>query len=274
MPEADFNQLAIRLRGGRRDKQVILTFNPVSVNHWLKRRFFDVPRADTVTLRTTYRDNRFLPKEDGEVLESFRETDPYYYTVYCLGEWGVTGNSIFDTQAVSERLRTVRSLPVRRGSFYARERESVLEEIRFCEEENGSIAVSCRPKRVCSTSSARIRQRMAPIILRHQVIERKSGRQAAVLRQQCDEDQFAKQLYCLGMYYGGALIACEVNFSTYPVRELQRLHYPRQYYREVYDNILRETEYRYGFVTNRLTQSGYSGRACQACTGSAVAFLR
>lgn len=144
--ETDFNQLAIRLRGGRRDKQVILTFNPVSVNHWLKRRFFDVPRADTVTLRTTYRDNRFLPKEDGEVLESFRETDPYYYTVYCLGEWGVTGNSIFDTQAVSERLRTVRSLPVRRGSFYARERESVLEEIRFCEEENGSIAVFLPPK--------------------------------------------------------------------------------------------------------------------------------
>ena len=35
--ETDFNQLAIRLRGGRRDKQVILTFNPVSVNHWLKR---------------------------------------------------------------------------------------------------------------------------------------------------------------------------------------------------------------------------------------------
>lgn len=29
--ETDFNQLAIRLRGGRRDKQVILTFNPVSV---------------------------------------------------------------------------------------------------------------------------------------------------------------------------------------------------------------------------------------------------
>ena len=79
--ETDFNQLTIRLRGGRRDKQVILTFNPVSVNHWLKRRFFDVPRADTVTLRTTYRDNRFLSKEDGEVLESFRETDPYYYAV-------------------------------------------------------------------------------------------------------------------------------------------------------------------------------------------------
>lgn len=252
--EADFNQLAIRLRGGRRDKQVILTFNPVSVNHWLKRRFFDVPRADTVTLRTTYRDNRFLPKEDGEVLESFRETDPYYYTVYCLGEWGVTGNSIFDTQAVSERLRTVRSLPVRRGSFYARERESVLEEIRFCEEENGSIAVFLPPKEGMQYVIGADTAGDGSDYFAAQVIERKSGRQAAVLRQQCDEDQFAKQLYCLGMYYGEALIACEVNFSTYPVRELQRLHYPRQYYREVYDNILRETEYRYGFVTNRLTR--------------------
>ena len=40
--EGDFNQLDIRLRGETRYyKQIIVTFNPVSVTHWLKARFFD-----------------------------------------------------------------------------------------------------------------------------------------------------------------------------------------------------------------------------------------
>ena len=39
--EEDFNQLDVRLRGKGTHKQMVLTFNPVSVLHWLKRRFFD-----------------------------------------------------------------------------------------------------------------------------------------------------------------------------------------------------------------------------------------
>ena len=39
--EADFNQLDVRLRGKGTHKQIVLTFNPVSVLHWLKLRFFD-----------------------------------------------------------------------------------------------------------------------------------------------------------------------------------------------------------------------------------------
>ena len=39
--ESDFNQLDIRLRGeSRYYKQIIISFNPVDVNHWLKKRFF------------------------------------------------------------------------------------------------------------------------------------------------------------------------------------------------------------------------------------------
>lgn len=252
--EADFNQLAIRLRGGRTDKQIVLTFNPVSINHWLKRRFFDVSRKDTVTMRTTYRDNRFLSPEDGAVLESFKESDPYYYSVYCLGEWGVTGGSVFDVQAVSERLHTVRKQSVRRGSFYAREQDGTLCEIRFLDGEGGPVSVYDEPKQGETYVIGADTAGDGSDFFAAQVIEWKTGKQVAVLRQQCDEDQFAKQLFCIGMYYGGALIACEVNFSTYPVRELQRLRYPRQYYREIYDNITRETQYRYGFVTNRVTR--------------------
>ena len=85
--EGDFNQLDIRLRGERTYyKQIIISFNPISITHWLKKRFFDREDTRVVTSRTTYKDNRFLPEEDRLTLEAFRETDPYYYQVYCLGQ--------------------------------------------------------------------------------------------------------------------------------------------------------------------------------------------
>ena len=41
LAENDYNQLNIRLRGKTSHyKQMITTFNPVDINHWLKRRFF------------------------------------------------------------------------------------------------------------------------------------------------------------------------------------------------------------------------------------------
>ena len=252
--EHDFNQLVIRLRGGKQSKQVVLSFNPVSIDHWLKRRFFDKTSENTVTLRTTYKDNRFLAKEDGEELERFKESDPYYYSVYCLGEWGVTGKSVFHAQKVSERLHAVRSFTPKRGGFTAREENSRLTAICFLQEEDGAAAIYEEPVPGKSYVIGADTSGDGTDWFVAQVIERTSGRQVAVRRQQCDEDIFVKQLYCLGIYYNEALIACEVNFSTYPVRELQRLRYPRQYYRESFDSITREIEYRYGFVTNRVTR--------------------
>ena len=35
--EADINQLKVRLRGGKSKKQMVLSFNPVNINHWIKR---------------------------------------------------------------------------------------------------------------------------------------------------------------------------------------------------------------------------------------------
>ncbi len=103
--EGDFNQLDIRLRTDfPHYLQMILSFNPISITHWLKKRFFDRKDERATTHRSTYKDNRFLTAEAVRTLEAFKDTDPYYYTVYCLGEWGVTGKTVFDGQAVSERL--------------------------------------------------------------------------------------------------------------------------------------------------------------------------
>ena len=41
--QGDFNQLDIRLRGGKTQKQIVVSFNPIFVNHWLKGKFFDRP---------------------------------------------------------------------------------------------------------------------------------------------------------------------------------------------------------------------------------------
>ena len=113
--EADFNQLDIRLRTDfPHYLQMILSFNPISITHWLKRRFFDTPDERATTHRSTYKDNRFLGAEAIRTLEAFKDTDPYYYQVYCLGQWGVTGKTVFDGQAVSERLSRIPA-PVKRG---------------------------------------------------------------------------------------------------------------------------------------------------------------
>lgn len=91
-----FRQLDIRLRGrSKNPKQMFLTFNPISISHWLKAEFFDNRKANSIVLETTYKDNKFLDEEAIKVLEEFKISDPYFYMVYCLGHWGIVGGSYF-----------------------------------------------------------------------------------------------------------------------------------------------------------------------------------
>jgi phage terminase large subunit len=83
--EEDINQLKVRLRGGTSKKQMVLSFNPVNINHWIKKHFIDSGLA--TVCHSTYKDNKFLTKEDIETLEAFKGVDEYYYNVYCLGQW-------------------------------------------------------------------------------------------------------------------------------------------------------------------------------------------
>ncbi len=112
--EVAINQLKVRMRGGTSDKQMVLSFNPVSINHWIKRHFIDSGIA--TVCHSTYKDNKYLTDEDRKTLEAFKETDPYYYAVYCLGEWGVLGKTFFDAKKITYRLREIKE-PLKRGSF-------------------------------------------------------------------------------------------------------------------------------------------------------------
>ena len=86
------------------------------------------------------------------------------------------------------------------------------------------------------------------------VLDARTGIQVAKLRHQFDADQYTKQMYCLGKYYKDALIGIEANFDSFPIMELQRLGYPKQYTREAQDTYTGKTEKRFGFKTTSLTR--------------------
>ena len=86
------------------------------------------------------------------------------------------------------------------------------------------------------------------------VLDARTGLQVAHLKHQFDADQYTKQMYCLGKYYRDALIGIEANFDSFPIKELQRLGYPKQYVREAQDTYTGKTEKRFGFKTTSLTR--------------------
>ncbi len=57
-----------------------------------------------------------------------------------------------------------------------------------------------------------------------------------------------------GMYYNNALIGIEANFSTYPIKELERLGYNNQYVRETEDSYTHKLKKSLGFKTTRVTR--------------------
>lgn len=254
--EADFNQLDIRLRGQTKHyKQIIITFNPISITHWLKKRFFDKTLPDVTAHHSTYKDNRFLDEEAIKVLENYKYTDEYYYMVYCLGQWGVTGKTVFDGRAVTARLQKVQEeIKPRRGNFYYEYDGLKISNIKFIEEKDGRIAIFSEPKNKNPYVIGGDTAGEGSDFFVGQVLDNVTGKQAAILRGQFDEDEYARQMYCLGMYYNEALIGIETNFSTYPVKELERIGYTKMYVREVEDTYTGAVRAAFGFKTTAVTR--------------------
>ena len=103
--KSDFDQLDLRLRGkSKHYKQIIITFNPVSANHWIKQKFFDNAPEDCYTLKTTYLDNPFIDDEYRQTMERLRSQNEEYYKIYALGEWGSLEGIIYKEYETVERL--------------------------------------------------------------------------------------------------------------------------------------------------------------------------
>lgn len=199
--EGDFNQLDIRLRGKTKYyKQIIISFNPVSILHWLKKRFFDRKDPRARTHESTYKDNRFLDAEAKRTLEAFKETDEYYYTVYCLGMWGVTGKTVFNAKAIMARLE-LHIRPVRTGYFEYQDNGLQLSDIHWVDDEDGFIKLYREPEPGVPYVLGGDTAGEGSDSFVAQVLDNRTGAQVATLRHQFDEDLYARQVYCLGTWY-------------------------------------------------------------------------
>lgn len=86
--ESDFTELNRRLRCDKATNHIYLTFNPIARENWIHRLFFEQNNYDVFALRTTYRDNAFLPADTAAQYETLRRTNPDEYRIYGDGEWG------------------------------------------------------------------------------------------------------------------------------------------------------------------------------------------
>ena len=251
--EADINQLKVRLRGGKSKKQMVLSFNPINIQHWIKRHFIDSGLA-TVCF-STYKDNKFLTDDDRKALEDLKYTDEYTYEVYCLGKWGILGKTVFDARAIQSRLETIPK-PLKVGYFAYDYDGLKITNIKWVNDKNGYIQIYQMPNVPAVTEyciGGDTAGEGSDFFTGH-VLDAKTAQQVAHLKHQFDADQYTRQMYCLGKYYKDALIGIEANFDSYPIMELQRLGYPRQYAREAQDTYTGKTEKRFGFKTTSLTR--------------------
>ena len=251
--ESDINQLKVRLRGGKSKKQMVLSFNPINIQHWIKAHFIDSGLA-TVCF-STYKDNKFLTDDDRKALEDLKRTDEYTYNVYCLGQWGILGKTVFDARAIQKRLESIQK-PIKTGYFTYDYDGLRLTNIKWVNDRDGYIKLYTLPNQLYDTSFAIGGDTAGEgsDFFVADVLDAKTGIQVAKLRHQFDADQYTRQMYCLGKYYRDALIGIEANFDSYPIKELQRLGYPKQYVREAQDTYTGKTEKRYGFKTTSLTR--------------------
>ena len=103
--EDDFNKLDMSIRGELPDvlfNQFVLTFNPWSDRHWLKKRFFDNPDENTLSMTTNYMMNEFLSEQDKRIYEIMKEKNPRRYKIEGLGEWGIAEGLIYTNWKVEE----------------------------------------------------------------------------------------------------------------------------------------------------------------------------
>ena len=84
----EFTQLDLRLRSQAGNLQIFVSFNPVSKQNFVYQKWFvNGTPANTFILHTTYKDNKFLPKEYIEALLEKQKSNPTYYKIYALGEF-------------------------------------------------------------------------------------------------------------------------------------------------------------------------------------------
>jgi len=82
----DFTQLNMRT-----EHKLIFDYNPSDNSSWL----YDLPAEDTIMIRSTYKDNPFLPQSIRNQIEDLKRTDEALYQIYALGQKAVSKSNIY-----------------------------------------------------------------------------------------------------------------------------------------------------------------------------------
>ncbi len=170
-----------------------------------------------------------------------------------------TGTCVFDKQALALRRAQVKDVQPERGRFAydyddKRPRGQKIKDIRWEPDTAGEIRIFTKPEDGAPYVIGGDTAGDGSDAFVGQVLDNRTGAQAAVLQQQLDETEYTRQMYCLGVYYNDALLGIEINYSTYPQKELERLGYKRFYVRERVDTYTGAVMQTYGWETTSRTR--------------------
>ena len=122
----DYFQLQIRTT-----KQVFLDFNPSEV-FWAVDEL--MPREDCTTIHSTFLDNPFLPEEQIEEIKRLKNTDPDYWAVYGLGEFGSGRKLVYHYNVVDEIPKPAKLIAVGLDWGFSNDPTAIVEVWQFIDE--------------------------------------------------------------------------------------------------------------------------------------------
>ena len=121
MNEDDFNKVDMSIRGELPQgyfKQIMLSFNPWSEKHWLKKRFFDVVDDDILAITTNYTCNEFLGEDDKKLFEKMKLNNPRRYNIEGLGNWGIAEGLVYSNfEELEFNIDEIKKRPNIKSSF-------------------------------------------------------------------------------------------------------------------------------------------------------------
>jgi phage terminase large subunit len=82
----DFTQLNMRT-----EFKLIFDYNPSDSSSWL----YELPKEESILIKSTYRDNPFLPQSIRSQIEDLKRTDEALYQIYALGEKAISKSNIY-----------------------------------------------------------------------------------------------------------------------------------------------------------------------------------
>lgn len=89
----EINLDAFRQLKMRTGEAIFFDYNPSDQYHWIYDEVLNDEEA--VKIRSTYKDNPFLPERERKEIRSFKTKDENYWRVYGLGKRGVAENTVY-----------------------------------------------------------------------------------------------------------------------------------------------------------------------------------